>query len=281
VTYLIKKKIANAIQTIKMEFIHNEKKISDNKLLPELRTNIHVLEKRLNSRVIDYIKIAKTYNFYMEAKKRNLLSIDELEWCDRVLFGKNNEECEEYNDKISSKEVLGVIKNRRSVRSWKNENIKRKTFEVLIEAAKWAPSSCNRQPWQFTITEDRIKIKTLSVIKKQNFIEKAPYCILVSINKKAWSDESGYNYFSGLDAGAAIQNLLLQAEKLRLGACWVNWNPNSVSKIDYEKVKKMFSISDDFEIISIIPIGKPNEKPSAPGRKKTEDIVRYSELNNI
>ena len=153
----------------------------------------------------------------------------------------------------------------------------------MIEAAKWAPSSCNRQPWHFIVTRDKNKINILYNIKGQKFLKDAPNIILVLVNKNAWSNEKSYEYFSRLDAGAAIENLLLKAEDLGIGACWVNWMPKSVSKEQKERIHKEFNIPNHLEIISIIPIGKIKEKPSPPGRKDTTDILdfeKYTQNND-
>lgn len=261
---------------LKLEFTQTEKKLSNEELLPKLRTNVHVLEKRTNEERTDFFRMANTHKFYLEAKKRSILSKDEIAWCEKVLFGKIKNE---KSLKIKDVNAIDIItKNRRSSRLWEKTKISNEAFEELINIAKWAPSSCNRQPWHFILTRDDKKIKLIYSIKKQKFIEKAPNCIIALVNTKAWSNENSFKYFSGLDIGAAIQTLLLKAEAMNLGACWVNWYPDSISLKDRKKIRKEFNILENYEIISIIPIGHAKEKPSPPGRRKTDEIIDYEEM---
>ncbi len=268
------------ITFIKLEIIHIEKRYSDKKLLPQLRSQVHVLEKRIGEGETNFLKVISARRLYFEAKNRDLLSLDEIDWCNHVLFGKSRHQkiSDKDNNEMSS-DLSTIIENRRSVRFWQESDISEEVFKELVEAAKWAPSSCNKQPWRFIVTSDKEKIKLLYTVKGQKFIKDAPYCILVIIDKNSYGNEDDFRYFSGLDAGAAIQNLLLKAEELGLGACWVNWTPTSVSNNQNQKVKETFKIPSDFDVISIIPIGKPKEKPSAPSRKDTEKILYFKNFN--
>jgi nitroreductase len=276
---MLKKMMVKLIAFVRLEFIHPEKKISDDELMPRLRALIHVLEKRISEEETDFLKMISAHNLYFEAKKRKLLSSNEIDWCEHVLFGKIKQHKDIHNVENSHNFSI-VVKNRRSIRSWKKAKINNEIFEELVETAKYAPSSCNRQPWHFVVTGSKEKLDLICTVKGQKFLKNAPYCILVLINKNAWSREDSYKYFSGLDAGAAIQNLLLKAEDLGLGACWVNWEPASISRIEDEKIKKSFDIPKNYEIISLIAIGKPNEKPLPPGRKDTKDIIHMEKFND-
>jgi len=273
---MLKSLLSKYIQLFRMEYLNVEKRLSDEKLMPKLRNIIHVLEKRNIEEKTNLIYYIRARKYYFEAKRRDLLSSREKDWCEKVLFGKTTKQkpTSQKHGK-TSREFSEVLTNRRSVRTWQDSKLEKEIFKELIEAAKWAPSSCNRQPWHFIITRKKEKIELLYEIKRQKFLKEAPNCILVLINKKAWSSEQSYEYFSRLDAGAAIQNLLLKAEELRLGACWVNWNPESISEKDEKKVRETFDIPHNLEVFSIIPIGKTESSPLAPGRKDTLDMMHF------
>jgi len=262
----------------RFEFFNIEKDLPDERLLPKLRTRIHVLEKRIQEGECSFLKMISARRLYFEAKKRGVLSEKEDEWCRKILFGEDREGKNEHGEKDKGVSIDTALKGRRSVRSWNNSQITKNEFEKLIEAAKWAPSSCNKQPWHFIVTSDSENIKLLYEIKDQKFLKDAPYIILVLINKDAWSSKKSFEYFSGLDAGAAIENLLLKAEDLGLGACWVNWNPSSISKKEKMSMKKRFNIPSNMEIVTIIPIGKYENKPPAPGRKDTDKIIHFEKF---
>ena len=261
------------LSIIKFEILRIEKRLSNEELKKRLRPIIHVLEKRISEEKTDFLRKYHAHKLYFEAKKRDILSSDEINWCEHVLFGKTRIIKRRTNKK--GKNFSDIVIDRRSVRDWQNSKIPNELFEELVECAKWAPSSCNNQPWHFIITNNPKKIGLLNQIKKQKFIEKAPYCILVLVNRNNYGREESFNYFSGLDSGAAIQNLLLKAEEIGLGACWVNWNPTSIDKSNEKKVKEAFKIPEKLKIISIIPIGKPKKQPNPPGRKGTNEILHF------
>ena len=277
---MLKSHLIKHFQLFKLDYLNIAEKLSNEELMPRLRTVIHVLEKRNLEEKTNFLYYIKAHKYYFEAKKRDLLSSDEIYWCEKILFGKSrNKKSNSQKNDTTSREFIDVLKNRRSVRIWKQAELENEVFKELIDAAKWAPSSCNRQPWNFIVTKNKDKIELLYKIKGQKFLKDAPNCIIVLINKKAWGDKKSFEYFSGLDAGAAIQNLLLKAEDMGLGACWVNWNPKSLSQQDEGKVKEKFNIPENFEIISIIPIGETESSPSAPGRKDTLNLIHFESYN--
>ncbi len=276
---MFKKFIIWFIFIIKSKLLDFDRKLSDGRIIPKLIAEVHVIEKEIHEEKIDFLKMVSARNLFFETKRRNLLSSDQENWCNRVLFGKYIEEDQfQIKKNDQSKELTKVIKERRSVRSWLKSEINNSLFEELIEASKWAPSSCNRQPWHFILTKDRNKIELIYKIKGQNFLKEAPYCFIVLIDKNVYSMDS-YDYFSGLDAGAAIQNLLLRAEDLNIGACWVNWSPHSLSDTNNEILKRKLNIPSHMEIISIIALGQIKNKPLPPGRKDTKDILHIEQFD--
>jgi len=278
---MVKSLIDKYIYLFRLEYLNLEKKLSDDKLMPKLRSVVHALEKRNIEEETDFLRLIRARKYYYEAKRRDLISAEEKDWCENVLFGRPKErKSTPRKTEPTSCKFSDVLKKRRSVRIWQKGELEEEIFKELVEAAKWAPSSCNRQPWHFIVTRNEDKIRLLYEVKGQKFLKEAPNVILVLINKNAWSNEESYEYFSGLDAGAAIENLLLKAEELGLGACWVNWKPTSVSEQDKERIKKEFNIPNHLEVKSIIPIGEIDEKPSPPGRKDTNEFLDFEKYSH-
>ena len=129
-------------------------------------------------------------------------------------------------------EVLNVIKQRRSVRAYQEEQIKEDELQTILEAALWAPSAHNTQPWHFTVIQDRDLICQMNAVCIQDMAKSpvewmarmgqsdrsifynAPTVIVVSGKKE--------DLFEPLiDCSAAVQNLLLAAEALDIGSCWI------------------------------------------------------------
>jgi nitroreductase len=253
--------------------VKNAKRVPGQKLEAELLRIVHYVEKGSTSLPM-FLYARKVY---LAAKERNILSSEERKWVEKVLFGITPRE--DKNQVIESSAILTVIKSRRSIRKWENRGIDNDTFKKIVEAASWAPSSCNRQPCQYIYTNDTVKINKLSQIRREKFIANAPGCIVVLVNLLAYR-ENERTYTPYLDAGAAIQNLLLMAESLGIGACWVNFGDMEVSDTARAEVHKIFSVGEDFRIISLIPVGYYTVHTPAPGRKNINTIAHSEELSN-
>jgi nitroreductase len=127
--------------------------------------------------------------------------------------------------------VLDIIKSRRTTRSYKDDQLTNEEIMILLEAAAFAPSGHNTQPWHFTIVQNQELLKEMSDMTK-NFLKNmkiesfrkigenplfhvfynAPTVIVVSYDNNALSPIQ--------DISAATENILLQAEHMGLGACW-------------------------------------------------------------
>ena len=251
--------------------------LSDTRLKSLIHQKVHYIEKGLNAeKESDFILMIWARKLYFEALKRSLLSQEENEWCNRILLGKQTELIYSLN-KNDDNEFAKIVRGRRSVRFWQAKRLKEKEFEQLVDSARYAPSSCNRQPCYFILTRDTNKIKLLSEARGQKFVKNAPNCILVLINTEIF-DKQEVTYTPYLDAGAAIENLLLKSQTLGLGACWVNFGKREVPESKRREVMAAFKIPEYYEIISIIPIGIPERVPLPPGRKSISDISNLEEF---
>lgn len=257
--------------------VYTKKKISNysnNRLEALLRSKIHSIEKGLVEEDVNFQDMVYARMFYFEARKRNLISSNEINWCKRILFGTTQQNNKSSLAPKRNNLFDNILKQRRSIRKWKNIKIKKEEFEQLVDAARWAPSSCNRQPWHFLLTQDKNKIEFFSEIRNQAFIKNAPSCILILINIEAYNEITKY-YFSYLDAGVAIQNMLLMAENMNLGACFVNLAPTNDFESQKKQIRRKFKIPSNFEPIGIILIGKTDDNPSPPGRKDISSIIHF------
>lgn len=173
-------------------------------------------------------------------------------------------------------EFTTVIKKRRSIRKFKNDNINDETIKQLIEAARLAPSAKNRQPWKFYIARNEVKSTIVDLMKEwqsnnkntqtsvlgtADAISQAPVLILVfkdSISNAERSDT--------LSLGAAIEHVLLKATEMNLGSLWI-----ADTYYIKEKISKL--IKTNLELYSAIAIGISDEDPDQRPRKGIEDIL--------
>jgi len=186
--------------------------------------------------------------------------------------------------------VLRAIKERRSCRSFINEPISNDLIEKILEAATWAPSAANNQPWEFIVItnrdiKQRIHFESLICKKKifdmsswkwvdkykADFLLEAPVIIAVIGDPKkigAHQFLKGTKTVYQQACAAAIQNMLLAAHELGLGSLWF-------TLFDRYVIKKMLDIDEAKEPLALICIGKTDGKPLLTPRKNVKEITRF------
>jgi nitroreductase len=175
--------------------------------------------------------------------------------------------------------LLDIIKSRRSTRRFKKDMVPEKDLTAVLEAARWAPSGDNSQPWKFIVIKNKetmVKIVDLIPYKKfQAFLKNAPIliCIVVNSRRSRWVV---------LDGCLSIQNLMLEAWARGLGTCFSAWYPTVPKKIK-EKVKELLKIPKNWIIITFTPLGFPVNEPERafripPSRKSLNELVCYEKF---
>jgi len=174
-------------------------------------------------------------------------------------------------------EVLEAIKRRRSIRSYTADEVTAEELNVLLNAARWAPSGCNKQPWRFVVVRKPRTIEKLYEAasystQHQTFVKKAPVVIVVCADLDVYKRfvhrdlALSLNYIQ--ETAAATQNLLLAACGLGLGACWVGL-------FSKEQVSKALNLPKNVRPMAIIPVGHTKSKTKPTPRKPLEEIVFY------
>jgi nitroreductase len=143
--------------------------------------------------------------------------------------------------------------------------------DKLIDAASFAPSAGNIQPWQFVIARKPAVKKELAQAAGQTFIEEAPVVIVVCANEKR--AEMGYGFrgktlYCIQDTAAATQNILLTAHSLGLGTCWVG-------AFNEDEAKKAINAPEEMRPVAIIPVGYANETPLQRRRRPITQIMHH------
>jgi nitroreductase len=200
--------------------------------------------------------------------------------------------------------TMKVIQDRRSIREYVADPVSDQDLDMILEAARQAPSGENAQPWRFIIVKDAGTRKRLGALagggsgrrftaefvtkkmqerfsglqdeaKKRAAFEKltsgqvstfladAPVSIVVCGKKDVWD--------LPYDTSAAIENMLLMATALGLGACWVI--APCIDIRDEERIKALLNIPEGFKAISIISIGHPARPHRPRPRLPIRDLV--------
>ncbi|NWF86489.1 nitroreductase family protein [Candidatus Bathyarchaeota archaeon] len=169
-------------------------------------------------------------------------------------------------------DVFDAIKKRRSIRAFKSDDISSEIVEKLLEAASWAPSAGNIQPWEFiVIRKPEIKEKLAEAALSQTFIEEAPVVIVVCANENRSSQGYGVRgktLYCIQDTAAAIQNIHLAACSFGLGTSWIG-------AFREEEAREILKIPNGVRPVAIIPVGFADESPPPRKRRPLNQIVHY------
>jgi len=145
-----------------------------------------------------------------------------------------------------------IIKNRRSPVVFSDKRIEEKKIKLLFEAARWAPSSMNEQPWRFIYSsqenkESFKKIFDCLVHGNKPWNQNIPLLILVA-TKMNFDYKNRINEHAKYDVASAVANLTFQANFMDL---WVH----QMGGFDVEKAKSEFNIPEGFEPVVILSVG--------------------------
>jgi nitroreductase len=182
-------------------------------------------------------------------------------------------------------ETLDIIKKRRSVRSFRPEQIADADISAIIEAGMYAPSGRGDQSWYFTVVQNTALLQELSeavkhvyasldnpFLQSQGKNEKyhlyyhAPTVIAVSGNKEALLPE--------LDCAVCVQNMLLAAESLNIGSCWISGLDLLAATGEGGTVLKKLNIPDGYKPCFSVALGfKKTENLKAAPRK--ENLINF------
>ena len=171
-------------------------------------------------------------------------------------------------------EINPLILSRWSPRSMTGEEISDEELMSLFEAARWAPSSYNNQPWRFIYakrnTDHWNRLFNLMVEFNQSWAKNAAVLIVI-ISKKTFDHNNQPSITHSFDTGAAWENLALQAESMGLVT-------HGMQGFDYEKAKKELEIPEDYSIEAMIAIGKRGKKEDLPKELQEREIPSARKL---
>lgn len=180
--------------------------------------------------------------------------------------------------------LLDLIKERRSIRKYKNTPVKKEDLIKVLEGARWAPSWANYQVWHFIlVTEPQIKEKLTEAIYSKRAAEammQAPLTIVACAQKgksgllrgEVVTDKGDWWYM--FDLGLAMQNLVLMAYSLGLGTV-------HVGHFNAKKAEGILGVPSGMAVVEMTPLGYPDEIAKAPPRKGLKEIVSLNQYGQV
>ena len=183
-------------------------------------------------------------------------------------------------------ELLKIIQRRRSVRVYKSGKVSDKQLATILEAARWAPSGANTQPWEFVVTRDRKKMKRVREIysnewKRRKLEDPVHYkglkkdyvgdvSVLVLVCGEARTKQVYLTTRQTADreklfqasVANAVQQMMLAAASMNLGTVWV-----SVREEVEPELRMLFKVPETLRLLWVVPIGHARSWPKAKPRR--------------
>lgn len=183
--------------------------------------------------------------------------------------------------------VSEIIAKRWSARAFSTKTVEFSKLLSILEAARWAPSSRNEQPWRYIVfTSDNPEMlkKAQSVLKEINDYAKRAPILICAITKKTYSENGNPNRLHFHDLGAANENMFLEAFNQGLIM-------HEMGGFDVQKARDIFNVPEDYEVGIMIAIGyqdtyhvlpeRLRQKAFTPRvRKPLSEIVFIEEIGN-
>jgi nitroreductase len=160
---------------------------------------------------------------------------------------------------------------RRSIRKYLPAPVERDKITRCLEAARLAPSAENVQPWRFIVLDDPAIKNEFSrqafsgIYAPTRFAANAPVIIVVLAKLDVLANRIGKQiqgiHFYLIDIGIAGEHLVLQAQELGLGCCWIGW-------FNIRRVRKFLKIPRAYKIVSLISMGYPESTEIRPKHRR-------------
>jgi len=158
---------------------------------------------------------------------------------------------------MDTESVLDVIRRRRTIRQYTGQDVSDDQIHTLLTAGMSAPSMFNRRPWHFVVIRDpATKAVIAEQLRLNKNVARAPVWIGVLANV-------GRSPTWRLDLSGAIENILLAATGLGLGAAWINAIDVTLSDEASSKLEEALDIPEHFQLLAFVSVGHPaQERPA-------------------
>ena len=165
-------------------------------------------------------------------------------------------------------DVAKAIRERRSVRAYRDVAVEEEKLALVLEAGRLSPSARNRQEWKFIVVRERETLEKLAAAATHGrFMAQAPLAIVACATEGEYHMSCG-QLAGSVDTSIAMAYMILQAQELGLGTCWLGG-------FSEQAVKEILGVPAGARVVAITPLGYPAETPSPRPRKPLDEIVSY------
>lgn len=163
---------------------------------------------------------------------------------------------------------LGLIFRRRSIRVYAPGEVEEGSIRRMLEAAMAAPSAMTKDPWRFVVVREKEMLKRLPAALPGGGMLATASAAIVACGDLDVAFEQNISYLLQ-DCAAGIENLLLCAQALGVGACWVGVHPAEAS---IRQLRALFGLPARIVPVAVIALGLPGEQPEARTRFNPEYV---------
>ena len=185
--------------------------------------------------------------------------------------------------------VIEAIKSRRAVRAYEDKVVPADVVQAILEAATYAPTAINIQPWKFTILTNKEEMKKISDVAKPMLLQTLPDIVDANMTRlRASLSSPQFNIFYGApllifvagaksqfaaaDCSMAAQNMMLAAYTLGVGSCWIG---TAMLAANTPKVKTELGVPEGHVVYSALTFGYPKGGfPKAPEKRPPQILKR-------
>lgn len=166
-------------------------------------------------------------------------------------------------------EFSRVIQSRYSVRAYRPDPVDDAKLQAVLEAARLAPTACNKQPFRVVVVHTEGRQQELKRIYGADWFSQAPIVIcMCAITSDAWVRRSDSKVHDQIDAAIAMDHLILAAANEGLGTCWI-------CAFDPSAAREILGLPDGVEPVAFTPLGYAADSPREKTRKCLGELVKY------
>ncbi len=158
---------------------------------------------------------------------------------------------------------------RYSCRAYTNQPVEAEKLQLVLEAARVAPTAANRQPFRVLVIHTAGREDELRRIYNKDWFVQAPIILAVcGVPEEAWKRRADDWSAMDVDAAIVMDHMILMATELGLGTCWI-------AAFDPQAAREVLQLPDSLVPLLFTPLGYPADQPRAKVRESLEDLVRY------
>lgn len=166
-------------------------------------------------------------------------------------------------------EFFQLVQERYSVRSYRPQPVEEEKLQLVLQAARLAPTAANKQPIQIVVIHTAGREAELKRIYSRDWFVQAPLVIaLCALPAQGWTRRQDGKNYTDVDAAIVMDHLVLAATDLGLGTCWI-------AAFDPAAAREVLGLPEGVEPVAFTPLGYPADAAGAKVRKPLAELVRY------